>query len=133
MPKVLALPSNRSFGVTFAVIFGLIAIWQGWTGRLLVSAIFATLGMVTLLVAHKWPSILSPLNHAWAAFGALIHAIVNPVVLGAIYFIVITPVGVVMRLFGRDALMRKADRAAGSYWIERNPPGPAPDSLPHQF
>jgi hypothetical protein len=66
-------------------------------------------------------------------FGALLHSVVSPLVLGAIYFLVFTPVAWAMRLSGRDILRRKLDSTAQSYWIKRDPPGPAPDSLPNQF
>lgn len=133
MPKTVALPSDRSFGFTFVVVFAAIAIWQGWAGRIAVAAIFTGLSAVILVVALARPALLNPLNRAWMKFGAVLHAIVNPVVLGAMFFLLITPIGIAMRLFGRDALRRRLDRTAQSYWIKRDPPGPPPDSLPHQF
>ena len=127
------LPSDRSFGITFVVVFALIAAWQAWHGREASSTTLGGLSAVFLLIALWRPTLLHGLNRAWMKFGALLHSVVNPVVLGAIYFLVFTPVGWGMRLAGRDALSRKLDSTAKSYWIKRDPPGPPPDSLPNQF
>ena len=78
------------------------------------------------------PGILLPLNKAWYRLGLLMGKVVSPIVLGILFFIVITPVAIVTRLFGRDVLLlRKRD--VNSYWIERNPPGPQPESFKEQF
>jgi Saxitoxin biosynthesis operon protein SxtJ len=129
----IAMPSDRSFGLTFVVVFLIIAAWQGWAGRSGVAYTFLGLALAILTVAFTRPALLHGLNRAWMRFGALLHNIVNPIVLGGIYFLVFTPVAVVMRLAGRDALRRKLDTQAKSYWIDRDPPGPPPDSLPNQF
>jgi hypothetical protein len=129
----LKLPSDRSFGFTFVVVFALLAGWQAWLGRGAVATTFGSLSAVILAAALLRPSLLHALNIAWMKFGALLHHIVNPVVMGAIYFLVFTPVAWVMRATGRDALRRKLDSSAQSYWIKRDPPGPPPDSLPNQF
>jgi hypothetical protein len=129
----MAMPSDRSFGLTFVVVFAIIAAWQAWAGRVGVASAFAGLGLAILAVALARPALLHRLNRAWMRFGALLHKVVNPIVLGAIYFLVFTPFAVAMRLAGRDALRRKLDRQAKSYWINRDPPGPPPDSLPNQF
>jgi hypothetical protein len=133
MSTPVPLPSERSFGLTFVGFFALVAAWQAWAGRPVAAGILAGAAALTLLVTLVRPLLLRPLNRAWMKFGALMHAVVNPVVLGAMFFVVIAPTGIVMRLFGRDALRRKLDREAASYWITRDPPGPAPDSLPNQF
>jgi hypothetical protein len=127
------LPSDRSFALTFVVVFALLAGWQAWRGHETVATSFAVLGAVMLGFALVRPSLLHPLNRAWMKLGALLHHIVSPLVMGAIYFLVFTPVACVMRLAGRDVLRRKLDSTAQSYWIRRDPPGPPPDSLPNQF
>jgi hypothetical protein len=133
MSQAVPLPSDRSFGITFTVVFLLVSIWAVWTGRSTLGVAFAVASMAVLLVAWLTPKWLRPLNRAWMKFGAALHVVVNPIVLGAIYFGVIAPVAIGMRLGGRDALRRRLDPQARSYWIERTPPGPPPDSLPHQF
>ena len=120
----LKLPSDRSFGWTFAGIFMLIAFFQPW---LLAAA--ALTAAVTLYRAH-W---LAPAKRAWMKFGELLHHVVSPLVMGLIFFGVFTPVGIVMRLFGRDAMNRAWDPAARTYWTERTPPGPADDSFKDMF
>lgn len=133
MAQPIPLPSDRSFGITFVVVFSLLAAWQAWHERWVAASIFAGLALLALAVALVRPAALRPLNRAWMRFGALLHRIVSPVVLGAMFFTVFTPLGFFMRLFGYDPMRRSLDRAAPSYWIARDPPGPPPDSLPNQF
>jgi large-conductance mechanosensitive channel len=133
MSRHVPLPSERSFGLTFVAFFAVVAAWQAWAGRPVVAMILGGAAASTLLVTLVRPLLLRPLNRAWMKLGALMHAVVNPVVLGAMFFVVIAPIGIVMRLFGRDALRRRLDPHAPSYWVRRDPPGPAPDSLPNQF
>jgi len=124
--------SDRSFGVVFAVVFLLIAAWpllykegpRWWA--LVVSALFA-------MVATVRPSLLSGLNKQWMKLGLLLGKIVSPLALGLLFYGVITPIGLLLRLSGKDPLRLKFDRAADSYWIRREPPGPPPDSMTNQF
>lgn len=122
--SAVPLPSNRTFGWTFAVIFLLIGLFQPWV--LVASALVAA---VTLTRA-QW---LAPLNRAWMKLGALMHAVVSPVIMGLMFFGVFTPMGWVMRRFGWDAMRRARDAAAPSYWIRRDPAGPADDSYRNLF
>src|SRR5687767_2950885 len=103
----LKMPTDRSFGFTFVVVFALIAAWQAWAGRAVVSAFVTGLCVSTLTVTLIRPTALAPLNRAWMKFGALLHSIVNPIVLGGMYFLIITPVALFMRIIGRDALRRR--------------------------
>jgi len=120
-----ALPSNRSFGWTFTGVFAVgAALFNPW-----VLALAALTALVTLVHA-QW---LAPLNRAWMALGALMHRIVSPVVLGLIFFCVFTPVGMVMRSFGRDAMKRRYEPQLPSYWIQRDPPGPPDGSFRDMF
>ncbi len=84
-------------------------------------------------MAVFYPKLLAPLNHLWFKFGLLLHKIVNPVVLAIMFFLVITPIGLLMRALGKDPLRLRLDKAATSYWIDRTPPGPSPDTLGDQF
>ena len=118
------LPSNRSFGWTFTGVFALGAFFYPW-----VLALAALTAGVTL-ARSQW---LAPLNRAWMRFGALLHRVVSPLVLGLIFFGVFTPVGLVMRAFGRDVLCRRFEPQAKSYWTRRDPPGPADDSFRNMF
>jgi hypothetical protein len=124
--------SDRVFGLVFAGAFLVIAGWplvQGATPRwwaFVVSAVFA-------LVALLKPALLSRLNRLWMKLGILLGKVVSPIALGVLFYGVLTPVGMVMRLAGKDPLRLKRDPAADSYWIAREPPGPPPDSMTNQF
>lgn len=97
------------------------------------SLAFLAVSLSFLIIALVFPKALFPLNWVWTKFGLLLHKIVSPVVLGVLFLVVFTPVGVVMRLFGGDPLRLRFEPNASSYWIARNPPGPAPESLKDQF
>ena len=124
--------SERAFGLVFAVVFVLIGLWplvsangvRVWA--LIVAALFAA-------AAFLAPGALKPFNRAWFLFGMLLHKIVSPLVMALLFFATVTPIALLMRLFGQDPLRLRLDRAAESYWIERTPPGPAPESMRQQF
>ncbi|MBS0517552.1 MAG: hypothetical protein JSR90_02610 [Proteobacteria bacterium] len=124
--------SDRGFGLVFAGFFALVSglsWWRGhagWHWTLPLAALF-------LIVALVYPRILNPLNRLWLKFGLLLYKVVNPIVLGLLFFVTITPIGVLMRATGKDFLRLKLDRGARSYWIEREPPGPPPQSMRNQF
>ena len=127
------LPSNRSFGLLFTIVFLLVAGYS-WFEQLTRAWVYFWLALsgLFLFLTFMAPGILLPLNKAWYRLGLLMGKVVSPIVLGILFFIVITPVAIVTRLFGRDALLlRKRD--VNSYWIERNPPGPQPESFKEQF
>ena len=128
----MPLPSERKFGALFVVVFSALAVhgslrdWERWP---VLAGIALAFAVVTLLV----PRALRPLNRAWLAFGLLLGKVVNPIVLGVIFFFVVTPVALFLRLIGRDELRLRTPRGTGSLWIEREPPGPAPDSFHRQY
>lgn len=126
------LPSNRTFGLLFFVVFGGLAALLWWRGAASFPY-FAGLSAAFLVAALLAPGILKPLNRAWMAFANLLHKVTSPIILGVLYFVLFTPVAAFMRLRRRDVLRRQFDRAAASYWIPRSPPGPAPESLRDQF
>lgn len=132
MSAPLRLPSNRSFGTVFTVFFAFIGAWSWWRGGdayLWLSG----LSVATLLVTLVAPGLLAPFNKLWMTLGEYLHRIVSPVVLGAMYFGILAPIAVAMRLAGRDALKLRFDADAQSYWVNRDPPGPNPESLRNQF
>lgn len=124
--------SDRSFGLVFAVVFLLIGFWPlihgespHWWG-VVVAAILGAIALVK-------PALLAGLNRLWLKLGILLGRIVSPIALGILFYGVLTPVGAVMRLMGKDPLRLKLDPGAKSYWIPREPPGPPPDSMTNQF
>lgn len=128
-----AHPSDRSVGLVFGVIFILTGVFQAWKGRILLAFTLTTLAILILVVCTLRPTLLGPMNRAWTKLGGLLHHIVSPIVLFAIYFLVITPFGLVMRALGNDPMRKCYEPEALTYWIDRTPPGPPADSLPNQF
>jgi hypothetical protein len=132
MPGAAKLPSDRSVGITFVVMLMLLTTWLAWTGR---PGVWATviLGVTLLVISIAKPSLLRPANKAWMKFAHLLHRIISPLVLGLMFFVLITPYAVIMRLFRTDPLNRRFDRNVHSFWIDRNPPGPPAGSFTKQF
>jgi hypothetical protein len=123
--------SNRTFGLVMAGALALVSLLNSWhLGRVWpwTSAIAA----LFLVAALLRPSTLHPLNRLWVKLGLVLHRIVNPVVMGLLFYGTIFPTGLVMRMRGRDLLRLKRDSATESYWITRVP-GPAPETMKDQF
>ena len=123
-------PSDRSFGLVFTVVFTVIALLPLWRGAdprwwaLAVAGVFGGLALV-------WPRALAPANRIWLRIGLLLHRIVNPIVMGAVFYLVVTPFGFVMRrLRGGMAVNQGPDKAATTYWLARTEP---PSRMDQQF
>ena len=86
-----------------------------------------------LAAALLRPAILNPLNRLWLKFGLLLHRVVNPIVMALLFYGTVLPTGLVMRALGKDLLRLKRQPDADSYWIVRQPPGPAPETMKDQF
>jgi hypothetical protein len=130
---------DRGFGLTVGGILVAIAgvraglhLWAG-TAPGWFEGVLGGIGALLLVFGLLAPARLAPLNRAWTGLGLLLFKVVNPVVLGGIYLTTIVPIGLVLRLTGRDPLHRKFERAAASYWVVRAPPGPAPETMTQQF
>jgi Saxitoxin biosynthesis operon protein SxtJ len=124
--------SDRSFGIVFFVVFLIIGLWplmKHGTVRWWALAIAAAFLVIALVV----PKILAPLNRVWMKFGLLLAAIISPIFLGILFYLVFMPMGLLIRLFGKDPLKLQLDREARSYWVDRDPPGPPPGSITNQF
>ena len=114
----IKLSSNRSFGIVFFIVFVLIAIYplinEGevriWS--LIISFLFLLLGLLN-------SKILTPLNKLWFRFGLFLGKIISPIIMGVIFFLVVTPIGLLMRLFGKDVINLKLNKKKNSYWIEK--------------
>lgn len=130
-PLTPALP-NRAFGGLVVVALIILGIADWWReGR--IAAWLLVLALVVLLPTVLRPSLLAPATRAWLALGAWLHRIVSPITLGVLYFGMITPLALVLRLGRRDVLERRFEPGADTYWIERDPPGPDIAGLPRQF
>tara|TARA_Y100001970_G_scaffold269529_1_gene362154 strand:+ start:400 stop:783 length:384 start_codon:yes stop_codon:yes gene_type:complete len=114
------LSSNRSFGIVFFIVFLLIALYPlTYSGEIriwsvIISAIFLFLGLLN-------SKILSPVNKLWFKFGIFLGKIISPLIMGIIFFLVVTPIGLMMRLLGKDLLNLKYNKSQ-SYWIEKTGP-----------
>tara|TARA_B100000029_G_C17508049_1_gene935213 strand:- start:654 stop:1055 length:402 start_codon:yes stop_codon:yes gene_type:complete len=119
--KDIKLSSNRSFGLVFFVVFLIISLWpliseepiRIWSA--VISLIFLILGIIN-------SKFLTPLNKIWHKFGILLGNIVSPIVMGILFFAVVTPTGLILRIFGKDLLGKKFDKEKKSYWVKRETP-----------
>jgi hypothetical protein len=126
--------SDRSFGFVMAAFFGLVALFPLLHGPLSSIRWWAlAIAAAFLALALLWTAPLRPLNQLWLKLGLLLSKVVSPVVLMVLFYATVTPIGVLMRWTGKDPLRLRRNSAAASYWIPREPPGPAPDSMKNQF
>ena len=128
----IKLGSDRGFGVTFSVVFGIIGsigIWRGFG----IPMVWFGAAIAILIVSIAKPNLLHPLNKIWHQFGLLLGRITTPIVMGLLFFVAVTPTGLVMRMLGKRTLELTFDAKADSYWIPRDPPGPDPQSMKQQF
>jgi hypothetical protein len=124
--------SERSFGLIFAVVLCIYGCWpllhlagpRWWA--LALAAAFAVVALVL-------PQILRPFNRAWLALGRLLNRIVSPLVMGAIFFVIVTPTALTARLRGMDVLSLRRRSELASYWIQRPPAAPVAESMKRQF
>jgi hypothetical protein len=127
------LPSNRSFGFLFFVVFISLAGFSYQSNKsLYVTYAWLCSGALIFIITALFPQKLTPFNKGWAYLGILLSEIVSPLSLGIIFFCLITPIGILTRFFGRDQLNVKVSHQV-TYWINRNPPGPSGDSFKYQF
>lgn len=114
-------PSEKSFGIVFAIFFLLVALFPLTNSEdirlwaIIISAIF-------LLLSFVAPKLLSLPNKLWFKFGLLLGSVIAPVVMALVYIVTVVPTGLIMRLLGKDLLKQKLDKQAKSYWIERKDP-----------
>ena len=124
--------SERGFGLVFSVVFAVIGLWPVMDGgdfrlwALIAAGAFLAAGLLV-------PAVLRPLNRLWFLFGLALNKIVNPLVMGLLFYCTITPMALIMRLLGKDSLNLRFDPEAESYWIERQPAEPSPESMRNQF
>jgi hypothetical protein len=124
--------SERTFGLVFAGLFALIAC-RPLLHREAPTWWALALAVAFAIAALAAPGTLRPLNWLWHRFGLLLHRVVSPLVMGAIFFLAVTPVALIMRLRGKDVLGLHRRRDLASYWIVRETTGTAPDTMKRQF
>src|SRR4051812_25859696 len=123
--------SERSFGLVFAAFFTVLAAHRAWTGQDYLWLAVAAIVMIVL--ALTVPAVLAPFNRLWYRFGMLLSRIFQPVVLGLLFFVTVTPIALIMRLTGKDPLRLRFAKDLDSYWIVRDPSGASGSSLNRQF
>jgi hypothetical protein len=127
----VGLGSERSFGLVFAAFFAVIAVVRAWTGR--EWEWWAAAAVLMIVLALAVPAVLAPFNRLWYRFGLLLSRIFQPIVLGLMFFVMVTPIALMMRSTGKDPLRLRFRENLDSYWIVRDPPGPSGSSLNRQF
>ena len=117
----IKIGSNRSFGLVFFTVFLIVGLWPLKAGGsinfwlIIISLIFLCLGLTN-------SKFLSPLNKLWFKFGITLGAIIAPIVMCIIYFLVVTPIGLIMKIMGKDLLNLQYNKSIKTYWIKRNIP-----------
>jgi hypothetical protein len=128
----VASGSDRSFGLVMAGAFAVLGLINGWhEGRLW--PLMTVVAVLFLGAALLRPAALHPLNRAWFKLGLLLHKVVNPIIMCLVFYGTVLPIGLFMRALGKDLLRLKLQPEADSYWILRQPPGPAPMTMTDQF
>lgn len=128
----VATSSERSFGLIFAGFFTIVGAVRMWNGHpdspwwLVAAGVFA-------LLALFWTAPLAPLNRLWALVGRLLHAVVNPLLMGLIFVVSVAPMGIVLRIFGKDLLRLRRDPSASTYWVACNASAARRDAMKDQF
>jgi hypothetical protein len=123
---------ERTFGLLFAGVFVAVGVWPLWTGEdvrpwaVVVAAVFT-------VVALARPRLLRLPSMVWLKSGAMLGGFATPVVMGILFFAMVTPMGLFMRAFGKEFLRLEPDPGQSSYWIERTSPGPVSGSMFNQF
>ena len=109
---------NRGFGLLFFIVFLVLALWPLRNGEeinfylIFIALIFLLLGLVN-------SKILTPLNKGWIKFGEILGRIIAPIIMAIVYFLILTPVSLFVRLFGKDLISMKFNDSLKSYWIKR--------------
>ena len=110
--------SNKSFGLLFFFVFLILGLWPLKNGEHL-NFYFITASIVFLILGLLNSKLLSPLNKAWIKLGEILGIIIAPIVMALVYFVILTPVSIIVRVFGKDLLGLKFSKKKESYWIKR--------------
>ena len=128
----VAASSERSFGLVFAGFLGIVGAVRLWHGHADAAWWFGAAAAFAAL-AFFWTAPLAPLNRQWARLGRLLHAIVNPILMGLVFALAIVPTGLLLRLAGKDPLRLRRDPAAATYWVACGGGANRADGMKDQF
>ena len=110
--------SEKSFGILFGIVFLLISLWPLFSSNNL-RLWSLTISLIFFIITFLKPEILKPLNSIWIKFGEILGKVVAPIVMGIVFFVVLTPISLIVRAFGKDLLGLKITDKKNSYWIRR--------------
>ena len=119
MKSKIKIGSNRSFGVVFFVFFLIVALWSFRGDYSQIKILPLCISLIFLILGLTNSKILTPLNILWFKFGMLLGGIIAPIVMSLIFFLVVTPTGLLMKALGKDLLRNKYNKDKKSYWIKR--------------
>ena len=111
------MSSNRSFGLLFFIVFIIIGLWP-LKNDLELNYIFIGISIIFLILGLMNSKILTPFNKIWVKFGELLGRIIAPIVMAIIYFFILTPISLILKIFGKDLLNLKFSKEK-SYWTKR--------------
>ena len=117
----IKISSNRNFGLVFFIIFLIVSLWPLTYGEQ-IRIWSAVISLIFLILGLMNSKLLTPLNRLWFKFGMILGAVVAPIVMGVVFFLVVTPIGFIMRIMGKDLLKKKYDKKMKTYWIKRDKP-----------
>jgi hypothetical protein len=125
--------SERGFGLVFAGVGAIVAAYQMWHGDGAAAAWWLGGAAAFAALALFWTAPLVPLNRLWGRLGKLLHDLVNPLLMGLIFALAVIPMGMVLRVLGKDLLRLRRDASAATYWIDRDPAAARADAMKDQF
>ena len=115
----IKISSNRNFGLFFFVVFLIVGIWPLTSGES-IRIWSTTISLIFLILGLMNSKLLTPLNKLWLKLGIILGAVIAPIVMGVVFFLVVTPIGFVMRVLGKDLINKKYDKKIKTYWIDRD-------------
>lgn len=124
--------SDRNFGILCSLLLCIFSIYSKYKSNEIATLIAFIMSVTLLPISFYLPKILAPFNKAWFQMGYFLSKITSPLILGIIFFAVITPIAVITRFLGRDELKLRQTKTV-SYWANRCPPGPESESFKNQF
>ena len=112
------MSSNRNFGVVFFIVFLVLGFWPAKSGGE-INIFLILISFIFLFLAITKSKLLTPLNKLWFKFGVKLGAIIAPIVMSVVFFLVVTPIGIIMKIFGKDLINKKINKDTKTYWINR--------------
>ena len=117
----IKMSSNKSFGIVFFVFFLILSLYPLLNKEKL-NLLFLIFSITFLILGILNSKIFTPLNKVWFKFGIILGKIISPIIMGIIFFLVVTPIGLIMKTLGKDLLKLKYNKKDSTYWIEKNGP-----------